>query len=208
MKISDIQKQRKEGRYNIYLDGNFAFGLYKETIFNYGLRKNDELTEDKINEIVKYDEITYGKRVAYNYLSYRPRSLKELRSKLKEKGISESSAEEIIEYFIEHKFLDDYQYSKSYIENLKLKKPIGRRSLQQKLSMKGIDKEIIQKVIDENYSEEIELSNGITLLEKYISKHKNIPKEKIKQKSFAYLMSRGFDYGIISEIIKETLNSD
>lgn len=208
MKITDIQKQKKEGRYNIYLDGEFAFGLYKETIFNFGLRKNDEFTEEKIKEIIREDEVAYGKKVAYNFLSYSQRSTKEVRTKLKSKNLKEENIDEIIKYFTEHKFLDDELYAKSYIENQKIKKPSGKRSIMQKLARKGIDKEIIGKVMSENYDEETELSNGIALLEKYISKYKNIPVEKIRQKSFSYLFSRGFEYSLITEIMRSVLKSD
>ncbi|HPS65315.1 MAG TPA: RecX family transcriptional regulator [Ignavibacteria bacterium] len=208
MKITDIQKQKKEGRYNIYIDGEFAFGLYKETIYNYGLRKNDELTEEKIKEITHYDEITFGTKVAYNYLTYSPRSTKEIRTKLRAKKLKDENIEEIIQHFTEYKFLDDELYAKSYIENQKIKKPSGKISIRQKLSQKGIDKEIIEKVIAENYDNETELTNGISLLEKYLAKHKSVPKEKIKQKSFSYLLSRGFEYSLISEILRNVLKPD
>ena len=206
--ITDIQKQKKEGRYNIYIDGEFAFGLYKETIFNYGLRKNDEFTEEKISDIIKYDEVTFGKKVAYKYLAFCPRSIKDVRTKLKSKKLRDENIEEIINYFILHKFLDDELYAKSYIENQKIKKPMGKRNLELKLLNKGIDKEIIKKVIEENYDEETELANGINLLTKYLSKHKYIPNETIKQKAFTYLFTRGFDYSLITEIINQTLKSE
>jgi len=208
MKITDIHKQKKDGRYNIYIDGEFAFGLYKETIYNYGLRKNDELTEEKIKEITHYDEITFGTKVAYNYLTYSPRSTKEIRTKLRAKKLKDENIEEIIQHFTEYKFLDDELYAKSYIENQKIKKPSGKISIRQKLSQKGIDKEIIEKVIAENYDNETELTNGINLLEKYLARHKSVPKEKIKQKSFSYLLSRGFEYSLISEILRNVLKPD
>ena len=96
MKITAIEKQKKEGRYNIYLDGEFAFGLYKESIFDFGLRVNDELDENKITEIRECDETGFGKKVAYGFLNFKQRTEKEVRKKLKEKKISPKSTDKII----------------------------------------------------------------------------------------------------------------
>ena len=95
MKISKIQKQKKENRYNIFLDEEFAFGIYKDTVLKFGLRTKDELSEEKINEIKNYDEYFAGKRIALRFLSYRQRSEREVRDKLKSKRISKNNIDKI-----------------------------------------------------------------------------------------------------------------
>ena len=62
MIITSIEEQKKKGRFNIFLDGEFAFGLYKETIYDFGLRVKDNLTEEKVRELKSYDEINFGKK--------------------------------------------------------------------------------------------------------------------------------------------------
>ena len=72
MKITGIEQQKKDKtRYNFFIDGGYMFALYDDTILKYGLRKGDALDEKQIKEMREYDEYNYGKRVAYNYLSYR-----------------------------------------------------------------------------------------------------------------------------------------
>lgn len=202
MKITSIEKQKKEGRYNIYLDGEFAFGAYRETVFNFGLRVNDELDEGRVREIREYDEIGYGKKTAYRFLNYKPRSESEIRKKLKEKKLSPSSIEKVIASLKDLNFLNDEQYAGMYLEEKLRNKPQGKRMISMKLAEKGISKNIIEKTIGEKYSEETETKKALIVLNKYKKKVKAKTQAEKKQKCFRYLLSKGFEYDIISSVMK------
>jgi len=199
MKVTKIEKQKKERtRYNVFLDGEFAFGLYDDTILKFGLRTGDELEEKKIKVIKEFDEFNSGKKIAYSFLSYRQRSKKELTKKLKDKKISEAVIDKIIELLEEQKYIDDSSYAKMYIETKIRNKPLGKRLLQNKLYEKGIDKDNVEKILNENYSEEKEIESAKKLFKKYSKKIKG---EDKKQKCYRYLLSRGFDYEIVNKVV-------
>lgn len=201
MTITSIEKQKKKGRYNVFLDGEFAFGIYEDTLVRFSLRKNDVLTEEKMTEIRDYDEFNYGKKVGYDFLYYRQRSEKELRTILKQKNISEKNSDKIIDFFISHKFLKDEEFARSFVANELLKKPSGKRMIYQKLIQKGISKEVIEQVLASSYPDES--AGAETLLKKYSLKLKNKPLPVQKQKAYNYLISRGFDFSITKEIVDE-----
>lgn len=203
MKITLIEPQKKKGRYNIYIDGQFSFGIYEDTLVKFGLRKNDELSENKIKEIRDYDEINFGKKVAYKYLSYKQRSEKELRDKLIKSKISPKNVNKIIKFFKEHNFINDELYVKSLIDSKVSKKPVGKKLLENKLRQKGISKDLIESTIDLYIDNNKEEENALILLKKYIKKIDKYPLDKQKQKAFRYLLSRGFEYEIISNIIQK-----
>jgi regulatory protein len=202
MEITKIEKQKKDrARYNIFLDGDFAFGLFDDTILKFGLRTNDELNQTRITEIKEYDEFNYGKKIAYSFLSYRQRSKKELTKKLKDKKISESGIDKIIKLLEEQKFINDSTYAKIYLESKIRNKPMGKRLLQNKLFEKGIDKDTAEKTLNENYSEEKEIESAKKLLEKYSKKIKGKDLSEKKQKCYRYLISRGFDFEIVNKVM-------
>ena len=203
-KITKIEKQKKEGRYNIFLDGEFAFGLYKETIFHYGLRTKDSLEENRINEIRDFDEYNFGKKVAYCFLNYKQRSEKEVRKKLTEKKISPHNSEKIIESLKELKFIDDRNYAKLYLEDKLTHKPEGKRKLTIKLAGKGITKETIDDTMGKIYDEETEFKKAEEVLRKYFVKLKQMKPLEKKQKCFRHLLSKGFDYEIINNVLRES----
>lgn len=203
MKITKIVAQKKDKhRYNIFLDGSFAFGLYEDSVLKYGLRTEDELDEKKIKEMREFDEFGFGKKAAYSFLAYKPRSKKELVKKLKQKKVSDNIIDDIIELLEKQKYLDDKTYAKSYLEDKLNSKPIGRRLAKLKLFEKGIDKELIEKTIDENYSEDKEFELAAKLMEKFEKKVKHKDPADKRNKCYRYLISKGFDYETAGRVLK------
>lgn len=206
MKITCIEQQKKDKhRYNIYVDGEYLFALYDDSILKYGLRKGDVLTEEKVKDMKEYDEYNFGKKVAYNYLSYRQRSRKEIERKMKTKKISPKVIDKVIKWLEELNYLNDEQFAKQLIENKIERRPIGRRMLEQKLFQSGIDRELREKSLKENYSEEKELEKAEELLKKYVKKVKYKDEFDRRNKCFKYIVSRGFGYGIAEEVINKHL---
>lgn len=203
MKITSIEKQKKEGRYNIFLDGEFAFGLYKETIYEFGLRVNDEITPKQAEEIKTRDEIGFGKRVAYRFLNYKQRSEKEVRKKLKEKKLSDGSIDIVISSLKDLKYINDESYAKSYLQSKILRKPEGKRVLKMKLADKGIPKEIAENILSEQYPPETETEKAAELLRKYEKKVRAITPAEKKKKCFRFLLSKGFDFDTINEVLRQ-----
>ena len=208
MIITSIEEQKKKGRYNIFIDGEFAFGLYKETIYHFGLRAKDELDEKKTVELISYDEINFGKKVAYRFLNFKPRSEKEVRNKLKSHKLSDESIDTIIYSLKEFKFINDEQFAKMFIESKISLKPEGRRSLKTRLAQKGIGKETSDKTVEENYSEEVEFQKAHELFIKYRKKVKAKTHIEKKQKCYRHLLSKGFSYDLINRVLKieESIN--
>lgn len=207
MKITEIKKQQKgKDRFNIFIDGNFAFGLYKDTIADFGLRVNDDLSETRISEIKEIDEFNFGKKAAFDFLSYRQRSRKEVYDKLKLKKISEHTISKILLFLENLNYVDDRVFTKSFIASAASGKPSGKKLILQKLLKKGIDKNLAESILNENYNEMTEYENAKILLLKYLPKIRQKENYEIKKKCFAYLASRGFDYETINILLNSELN--
>jgi regulatory protein len=145
MVVTKIEKQKKRrGRYNVFLDGEFCFGASDNTILKFGLRTKDELTDEKIDEIKDYDEFDYAKKYSFDLLSRSPKSEKEIRTKLKQKKISESNIVKVITSLKDLKFLDDKNYAKLFIESKLRNNPAGKVVIKNKLREKGIGKELVE----------------------------------------------------------------
>lgn len=84
-KITKIQPQKKEERFNIYVDGKFAFGLDAETVVKSGLKVGQEISEKEIEKLVFENETNKLMEKALRFLSFRPRSESEVRQYLKKK---------------------------------------------------------------------------------------------------------------------------
>lgn len=148
-------------------------------------------------------EFEKGKQIAYRFLSYRPRSKKEVERKLKEKKISGENIVSIINLLEKNNYLNDREFTLNWIRYRMENRPLGRRSLEYELREKGIDSEIIKESLDEVYSVEFdEYEVAVKLAEKKISSFKKgIEDNVIKRRLFSYLQRKGFSYDLIERVL-------
>ena len=87
-KITALRVQKRDpNRVNVYLDGEFAFGLTK--LVAAWLQVGQVLSSEKISSLQSQETLEVAYLKALHYLSYRPRSESEVESSLKEKGFDE-----------------------------------------------------------------------------------------------------------------------
>ena len=206
MNITRIEKQKKNRkRWNIYVDDDFFCGLYEDTILKYGLRRNDDISETMLNEIKDFDEYIYGKKISYDYLSYRIRTVSEIRQKLKSRKISGKTIDKILLHLNELGLTNDEEFAKQLIKEKISRKPIGKKLLKQKLFEKGVPKAVGEDVLEKIFKDVDEKELAIENFKKYFPKIKGRDKKEQKKMTFDYLARKGFDYDVINEVIYENI---
>ncbi|MEK9176157.1 MAG: RecX family transcriptional regulator [Patescibacteria group bacterium] len=140
--------------------------------------------------------------LSLRYLSYRPRSEKEILDYLKKKKLDEEIIAQIIAKLIEYKFIDDTAFTKFWIEQRSEYKHKPIRVIRFELLQKGIEKELIEESLPKE-SGELDLENAKRLKEKKMDFYRNLDPKKRQEKVMNYLLRKGFSY----EIVKKALNS-
>ena len=206
MVISKIEKQKKNTkRVSIFIDGEFEYGVTEGTLLKYGLKSGDEINRKMLNEIIEFDEYLYAKKSSFDLLSYRLRSEREIKDKLKTKKVSSKTIDRTIEHLRELGLLNDEEFARQLIQNYISGKPKGKTFIKQKLFSKGISREISEKILNEIF-ENIDEKQIITgLFKKYCKKLQKSDKIEKKRKIFAYLAGKGFDFDVINQVIHENL---
>ena len=145
---------------------------------------------------------------ALRFLSYRPRSEKEVRDRLKIKYQKSNLKDlmliidRVIQKLKEKKFINDEEFAKGFVESRLRFKPRSLRLIKIELKQKGIDPETInnlQFTIND-------LEQAKKLVEKKIERIKSLSKEEIYIKLGRYLASKGFNWDTIKQVIDETLD--
>lgn len=91
---------------------------------------------------------------AYYYLSRFPKTEKELRAKLYEKGYTDVEVESAMELLIRDGYVDDEQFARMYLESEVIKKGKPLWTIRGKLLQKGIDNRLLEWLIAE-YEDDI-----------------------------------------------------
>ncbi|MBI2431113.1 MAG: RecX family transcriptional regulator [Candidatus Levybacteria bacterium] len=135
---------------------------------------------------------------ALRFLSYRPRSEKEVRENLKKKKTESVIIEKIILKLKEQNFINDEEFVKWWIEQRTTVRPKGLRVIKLELKQKGIDTDLRLKIND--------FEQAKKLIEKKATRYKGLTKQELYRKLGGFLSRRGFDYDTIKKSIDEVTN--
>ena len=196
-KISAIklQKRNKE-RVNIYLDGEFAFGLAR--ILAAWLQVGQELSDEKIMALQARDarEAVYSQ--AIKLLNYRDRSEADMRRSLSQDGISEEVVNDVIERLRHAGLINDERFAQNWIENRNEFRPRSRRALTYELKARGIDQEAFGQALEQIDDDELALQAAL----KQSKKFQGLPWLEFRQKMYAFLARRGFNYETSAPVVR------
>ena len=144
---------------------------------------------------------------AVKLLAAKPRSVRELRERLLEKRwTDEDIVDGVLEKLKEYKYLDDEQYARDLAVSKLRQKPQGKRRLQQTMSQKKLDKEIVDEAITTAFEKLPEAD----LIDKAIQKRlrlKGHPETRDdKKKFYDFLLRQGFSFDLISSRMRDIAN--
>ncbi len=151
--------------------------------------------------IVK-DTFEQAKGYIFRLLKIRFRSEKEVRDKLRKKGFSEPTADEAVGYFKGIDLINDRLFAQKWIA-WRLNKPFGIHRIRFELKEKGIAPELIKEELGQAMLEYCEIDVAGHLAKHQALKHRDIPREKVKQRVYGYLLRRGFNPAIVMKAIQD-----
>jgi regulatory protein len=204
-KITSIQRQKKDARRaSIFLDEEFAFGVCDQTIEEFRLRKGDYIDRELFEKISDFDYFIEAKRTAIAYLNHRSRSEKEIRDRLQREDISESIVVRVLDFLREQQLVNDDKWSRAFVNDKLVRKPVSSRQLAFGLAQKGVAKETIEETIAELNKTESDSERAMKSAEKRwprILKSEADPRKR-KQKLYTFLAGRGFAYEVIENVYR------
>lgn len=145
-----------------------------------------------------------AKKYALWLLGKRAYTVKKLREKLESKQYPKSDIDATLKFCIDHKFLNDVEYAKSFIRARDALRPRGRRVLQMELIRKGVASPDIDKAFeDEEISNRDEKELATRIIERKRKQCATLNREVAYRRLFGTLARRGFNINIIKEVISD-----
>lgn len=198
MKITAIKQQVKSaGRYSIFVDGKFAFGLSEAALMASGLHSGRELTDAELAELKDTSKSDKGYNRALDLISRRQRSEWEIRDYLRRKEFDPEFIDQIIERLLGRGYLNDEVFARMWVENRRILKPTSRRKLVMELKQKRVPSEVIDKVLAEDKDEVDEREVLRQLVEKKRARYPD------QNKLMQYLARQGYSYDDIKSVLSE-----
>jgi len=184
-----IQK-RNPNRVNVYLDGDFAFGLAR--IVAAWLHVGQTLSPEKILELRSKDEEEVSYQRALRFIQYRPRTESEIQQYLIKHETPESVIVHVLKRLQQIGLVDDSRFAKNWIENRSDLRPRSRFALAHELKQRGIAPEIIASSLNEVDDDELAYQAAC----KQFRKYSHLDWQSYRQKMYGFLGRRGFNYEV------------
>lgn len=124
----------------------------------------------------------------------------EIREKLRKMKISSAQAEEIIDFLLSNKFIDNARFARSYTNDKLHFSFWGRNKIRMGLAQKRIPRSIIAESlenIDEDEYQDIALRVALSK-----SKNIDLSDRKSRESLYRHLLSRGFESSLTSKVIR------
>jgi regulatory protein len=200
-------QKRNPNRINVYLDGEYAFGLAR--IVAAWLTIGQVLSEEDIERLKQQDTLEVAYQRALRFLSYRPRSEAEMRRKLNEQGFEAAAVDVAVQRLKDNHFIGDEKFAQDWVENRSTFRPRSKRRLALELRQKGVAEEEIQKALAETEDED---SLAYQTAIAHVRRLTSADWETFRKRLGAFLARRGFSYGTIAPVLRrvweETRSTD
>lgn len=168
------------------------------------------------------DTTVYEKLLAASirFVSYRPRSEKEIRDFLKKKlkkwkVFGAAVVDKVIARLTELGYVDDAKFAAWWAEQRRTFKPKGIRLITQELMAKGISRELIEEVVcqfssDRDQNDKLlgEVDMARRAAQKRLALWQKLPSLARKRKIFDFLNRRGFTSDTVYRIIDELMQKE
>jgi regulatory protein len=202
MKITALEPQvTNPERINVFVDGRFLLGVNASVVFQMGLEPEQELQPVQLEELRSEAAMQQAVDRAYNYLSYRPHSREEVRRYLRRKETPPAIIDAALARLEQLDLVNDHTFASFWVESREQFSPRGARALKNELRMKGVEREVVEELIDDEKDEERALLAG---------RKKALSLVRIPTMDFAtfrtrlgsFLQRRGFGYEVSTRTVR------
>ncbi len=191
-------KKSKSNRYLLVVDGKKIGLLYASELKKYSLQEDAEIDENTLNELYGI-MLVRAKKYVFHLLAKRDYTIHEIRGKLEKNELDDTLVDAAIVYFKDLGYLDDAVYASRFIRTYSQTKSL--KQIRYQLAQKGISRESLEDALNEAPV------NDEGSARRHFDKKRDAMQRRYGEVDYKkigdYLMRKGYEYAIVSELIKE-----
>ncbi|MFP7774170.1 recombination regulator RecX [Ligilactobacillus sp. LYQ112] len=201
--ITAIEAQKHHAhRFNVYLNGEYAFPVSEQVLVDFTLHKGQELDTTQIEQITAADTTSRAYSQALDYLSHQLRTTQEVQTALRKRTVPPEIIETVCARLKDQHLLDDQEYANSYVRTVARTELKGPRIIRQKLRQRGITATEIDQALLQ-FPPKQRVANAYTLAQKLTRRYHNKPIRLRQTKVNQGLMTAGFERDTITQALAQ-----
>ena len=195
--ITGVKERRNRTR--VFVDGEFWAELDSGFVADRGFYEGSALSHEELAEARVAGERPLAMSRALHSLAFRARSAHELRERLARAGYAGQTVSEILDRLGELGYLDDEEFARNAARD-KARKRYGPRRIYGELRQAGVDEEVAQKVVEEEFAGRSELEEArAAVRRRYNTGERSVAQAR---RVHGFLMRRGYSAGVSAEIAR------
>ena len=187
--------------FTVELSNGESLRLRAETVASRGLNVGDAVDATDIHVWQRDDSNRRALEAGLNFISYRPRSSKEVDAHLRRKSFDAATRDHAVHRLRELGYLDDAAFARFWVESRETHRPKGQRALAWELRQKGIADAIIEDVLARYGGDETALACAAA--RKRAATIVTADYDEFRRKLGTFLARRGFSYEVIEQVVDE-----
>ena len=217
---------------HVFIDGKHAVAVSLDVAANERLTVGQVCPPQRLEQLhqAQAQDDIYQKALAF--LSYRPRSAREVEQRLRRKGFTPEQVSGVMERLRSQKYIDDHEFARFWVGNRMTFNPRGPRLLRSELRQKGVPSEIVEEVMKEQVetqeelvqqAEELkaeqspgvdepvpgtDLANALTLARKRVRTYGNLEPQVARRRLSSFLARRGYGFDVIDQVWRRVSATD
>ena len=202
-RITAIVPQQRSHRVSIFVDNAFFIGVDDRTAHDMRLTVGQDVTPESLERIVVAAELHRAREAALRLLDVRPRTKRELATRLAGKGHEQATIDSVLQSLDEQGFLDDRAFAQQWIEEhtrLSSSNTSGKQRLKHELAAKGVAKTVVEE-LTASITTEDQVALAHAAAAKFTRKFGDHPTQPEIQRTVAHLQRRGFGWDAIKQAL-------
>jgi len=207
MKKRKILSIKRSTRYNdriiVKLDDKSVFRVPEDAFVLNPFHVGETVTLDEIEDYDVKMRLQEAKDAAFKLLSFRMRSIAEMRKRLKEKSFSQIEINHVIDKLTKLNYLNDVEFGKAFVKEKIKNKKIGPKAIKSELFPHQLSPDFVDELIESVYKK-YKINDLITfhLKRKKIKKNTQMNKSDLSRLN-NYLLRKGFEWDNINGLYVE-----
>ena len=196
-RVTKLERQKgRRKRWSVFVDEEFAFVLDEVDLLYYKLGEGNEISPQRLEYIRDQVVLSKASQKALDFLSYRPRTVKEIEKKLSEEYAADIIAR-VMDMLYEYKYVDDALYALEYAKE-RVNAGYGPFKIEWELKGRGVEQGLIDTAME---------SVGADFVKAAIAALRFKYREKPildaeKGRAYSFLMRRGFEMDTVNEALQ------
>ena len=192
---------KNASRCSVFVDNEFLAACPIDVALALGIGKGIEITPDLEQKLRKEDRRMVMRQKAYRFVTYKPRTLHQVRVFLEAKELTSEEIDDVMSWLAEFRLIDDVTYVERFLSAAFERKPLSKLMARRMLLKRGVPDTVVSPALETWYSNEATEDVAYRAAEKKLRMLSTTAQSEREAKLIRFLQYRAYPWPTIKSVV-------